>query len=288
MQNDRVLIVTGADSKYFELVCELIHSIEACCPAPITIGFLDFGITTDQSTWLRAHDVMVKKPVTGLVLGRSTDDHTKMGYLSRPFLRENFPGHSIYVWLDADVWLQRWDGIHALCEGADRTGAAVVPQNESAYRFWPWLWGWQIKHFVQGYGPIAGLWLTSRPHINNGVFALRADAPHWERWRRRYQRAYDQTGIAAPHDQFSLNAAVYLDRLPTIFMPATCNWLVDLATPMWNVQSGMLCAPYHPYMPITALHLAGPDTKSQVFEIKATDGTTRHVALRYQPQAAKR
>jgi hypothetical protein len=277
----QVVIVTGADARYFQYARELIESIGACRASPVTIGFFDFGVTEDQHDWLTARGIHVKTPETGLVLGSSAEAwKSKMGYLARPFLRENFPGYSVYIWLDADVWLQSWDGIGALLDGAIQTGAAMVRQNERAYRFWPWLLGWQLKHFVLGYGAVKGAWLASRPHINNGVFAMRADAPHWARWRDRYQKAFDRTRLAAPHDQFGLNAAVYLDRLPVCFLPATCNWICDLAVPMWNSEAAMFCAPYPPHTPIAHLHLAGP-AKTNSFDVKATDGSSRHGPLRF-------
>jgi hypothetical protein len=278
--NRKSIMVTGADATYFELARELIASIEACCPSPTAIGFCDFGITAEQRDWLRSRDVVVKRPETGLALGGPAEEwQASMGYLSRPFLRENFPGFSTYIWLDADVWLQNWQGIQALRDAAAASGAAMIRQNEQAYRLWPWLLGWQLKNFVRGYGVAPGLWLASRPHINNGVFAMQADAPHWDRWRAHYQRAFGRTRRAAPHDQFSLNAAVYLDRLDTEFLPATCNWICDLAAPMWNAEQGMYCIPYAPFTPIAILHLAGP-AKTRSFDIMATDGTSRHGPLR--------
>ncbi len=278
---DRTIIVTGSDERFFGLACELIASIEQNRPGPITLGFYDLGLTDAQRDWLRDHNIITVKPQTRIVLGTAGEDVTgKLAYLARPYLRENFPGFTVYIWLDADTWLQDWSGIAALHEGARSTGAAFVRQDEQAYYIRPWLIGWQFKHFVLGYGVITGLWLATRPHINNGVFALRADAPHWACWHKRYQRAFDRTHLPGPHDQFSLNAAVYLDRLPTKFLSATCNWICDLATPMWNAEHGKYCVPYAPYEPISVLHLAGP-AKSNVFDVTATDGTSRHGPLRF-------
>jgi len=276
-----MIIVTGSDAGYFKYARELILSIEACRPAPVTIGFYDLGLTPDQRAWLEARQVFVKKPFTGLTLGDRGDElQNKMGYLARPFLRENFPGHAVYIWLDADVWMQNWAGIEALYAGATETGAAMVHQRERAYAFWPRLFAWKLKHFVLGYGVTTGIWLTSRPHINNGVFAMRADAPHWEHWRRHYQKAFDRTQLPIPHDQFGLNAAVYLHRLPTRFLPPSCNWICDLAPPVWNAEAGQLCLPYPPHRPISHLHLAGFG-KTETFKLKTTDGSIRQTALRF-------
>jgi hypothetical protein len=277
---DRTIIVTGSDARYFGLACELIASIEQHRPGPVALGFYDLGLTDEQRDWLRDHDVITVKPQIGLTVPDGEDVSGKLAYLARPYLRENFPGFTVYIWLDADTWLQDWSGVAALQRAALATGAAVVRQDEKAFYIRPWLIGWQFKHFMLGYGVFTGLWLGTRAHINNGVFGMLADAPHWAFWHRRYQRAFDRTRTAGPHDQFSLNAAVYLDRLPTTFLPATCNWQCGLATPMWNAEHGKYCVPYAPFEPISVLHLAG-SAKSQVFDIAATDGTSRHGLLRF-------
>lgn len=278
---DDVIIVTGSDSRFFSLACDLITTIERHRPGPVTLGFYDLGLTDNQRGWLQARGVITVDPETGLDAGMTgMAGRGSLAYLARPYLRENFPGFSTYVWLDADTWLQDWSGIQALCDGALSTGAAVVRQDERAYYVRPWLLGWQLKHFVLGYGVLAGPWLATRAHINDGVFALRHDVAHWRCWQWRYERAFARTLLAGPHDQFSLNAAVYLDRLPTLFLPATCNWICDLAAPMWNVEQDKLCVPYAPYQPIGILHLAGP-AKANIFDIKATDGTQRRGPLRY-------
>ncbi|MGD0107131.1 MAG: hypothetical protein ABSC06_24300 [Rhodopila sp.] len=276
-----MIIVTGSDAAYFKYARELILSIEACRPAPTPVGFFDLGLTEDQHAWLVARQVIVKRPSVGSALGDFGDTHQdKMGYLGRLFLRENFPGHAVYMWIDADVWMQNWAGVEALNEGAMQTGAAMVHQNERAYFFNPLLFAWQLKHFVLGYGAPTGIWLKSRPHINAGIFAMRSDAPHWERWLRHYQKAFDRTKLVSPHDQMGLNAAVYLDHLPTKFLSASCNWICDLAPPVWNAETGLLCVPYPPYTPISHLHLAGFG-KTETFKLKTTDGSVRQTNLRF-------
>jgi hypothetical protein len=275
------LIVTGSDAKFFTLGSELIASIRACGPADVAIAYYDFGLTAEQQDWLRQNHVIVRRPEVTLVPPATVAQWpAALSCISRPFLRENFPGYRVYVFIDADAWVQDWAGVQALHDGAVASGAAVVSERERAYRFWPWLIGWRVKHFVRGCGAATGLWLAARPHINAGVFAMHADAPHWERWQARYRETYRRTGVPQPHDQFTLNATIHLDGLASTFLPATCNWICDLAAPMWDSGRRTYCLPYRPYTPIGVLHLAGP-AKSATFDIRATDGTTRRTGLRY-------
>jgi hypothetical protein len=277
----RVIITTAANSKYFDLLRDLLMSIaEHRGGRDVALGCYDLGFTDEQRDWLRARGVRTVVPRTELRIPEGERDVHKLAYAARPFLRENFPDHEIYVWLDADLWLQDWNVIDRLIEGARRHGAAIARENERGYRFQAWLFMWTAKHFIKGYGFLSGLWLLTRPHINNGVFAMRADAPHWQIWRRLYQRAVDRSGQLAPHDQFALNEAIYRFRLPTAFLPATCNWICDRGIPMWNEVTNKYCAPYAPYAPISIMHLAGP-AKSQIYEMRIVgDGRVR-AGLRY-------
>ena len=281
------IVVTAADANYFEFAKDAVESVIAC-RKNMALGFLDLGLNDEQRSWLRDRRVEIVAPKTMLDLPAGLNaQQRQMGYLARPFLREQFPGHETYVWLDADAWVQGRDGLDALMQGAARKGAAFVRQNEPSYRFWPWMVGWMHKHYVLGYGLVRGLWLAWQPMINNGVFAMRADAPHWEAWRLRYQGALTRTSVPAPHDQFSLNAAVYLDRLPAAFLPATDNWICDLATPVWNEEIGRFCSPREPFDPIHVLHLAGA-AKETVFDIKTLAGGTMRRPLRRLPEDVER
>ena len=252
------IIVTAADRNYFQFAQDLIRSVLVHAGSTVALGFLDLGLAADQRTWLVSRGVYVRPPHSPL-RPRSPDEAAlgKMGYLARPFLRENFPGYGTYVWLDADTWLQDCSALDALITGACATGGAMVRQDERAYRFWLWQVCWIHKHSVLVYGALRGMWLASQPMINNGVFALAVNAPHWERWHCHYDSALGRTGLAVPHDQFGLNAAAYFDRLATAFLPATANWICDLATPMWNDNLGKLCVPYLPFDPISIIRFAG-------------------------------
>jgi hypothetical protein len=275
-----LIIVTASDAQYFYLAKELICSIEACQPSSVAKGFIDLGATPDQREWLIEHGVTVRGPECDIQSFGSPDSLTQIGYIARLFLRQIFPGYPVYIWFDADVWIQHWEAVKSLHDGAVRAGAAVVRQHDDAYHYWLRLRAWKYKHFILGFGAVTGLRLAFQQHINNGVFGMQAGAPHWDRWLHYYKSAFARTRCLIPYDQFSLNAAIYLDQLPIWFLPATCNWICDLGIPMWDAEKGMFCTPYAPHTPIATLHLAG-EAKTKMFAVKATDGTSRYGLLRF-------
>ena len=280
--NDRILLVSSADTKFFMLLREMVASLDRLPPADLPaydLAVFDLGLSEADRDWLaeRSAQIAVPRPHDGL---GSAERPLELGFLVRPHLREYFPGYDIYVWIDSDIWLQTPDVLHALIDGARAKGMAIAHENERAYRFQRWLFLWTTKHFVLGYGLFRGLWLLTRPHLNAGLFALRADAPHWQAWAERYQAAFRRTGKLTPHDQFSLNQAIYQDNLPTEILPANANWICDRGVPMWNDETGAFCEPYPPYRPIAALHLAGPG-KRTVYRVRRTGGAAFNAMIRF-------
>ena len=273
----KIIIVTAGDSKVMPFLKGLIRSLEAFPERRgVEIGCLDVGQTDDDKAWLADHDVITAEPSTHLGVPAERLKPYERAFVARPFLREYFPGRDIYVWIDSDVWLQGWWVIEAYCRGAVDTGMAIAHEHERAYRFQGWLLGWFAKHLVLGYGLLNGAWLLSRPHLNSGLFAIRADSPHWELWVHHYQAAWNRTATFNPHDQFSINRLVYggvfaRPKVKTTILPPRYNWICDRGPPMWNDGAHVLCEPYPPYSTIGAVHLAGPG-KSTRYETRRTGG----------------
>lgn len=286
-KNLRVILVTAADAKYFGYASEMIRSVKPFTGGLLEFGFMDLGITDADRQWLADNDV---RCVEGFTRFDTTPlrevQRYHLGYLARPFLRDHFPGYDVYVWMDADAWLQKAEGLDDLISEAARVGGVFIRENDKSYRFTNWLLGWRAKHFLLGAGPLSGAWLWTRPHINNGVFALRGDAPHWQTWQRRYQRAINRTHRPSPHDQFCLNATVYLDGHKSAFLPATRNWICDLATPVWDEERKLFCVPYAPFEPIAVVHLAGL-AKTAVLDIPTTTGHVVKASLRFRGGAGR-
>ncbi len=278
---DQAIVVTAANAGFFSLLSELVASIRAVPDAPVVdLGCYDLGLTGEQVAQLAAAGVRVIRPSTGLEAGRLAEDVGKLGYLARPFLRENFPGYATYVWLDADTWIQSGEALRGLITAARERGAVFVREDEPSYHSNFGLFLWKGKHYLYGYGPLRAARLLLRRQINNGVFAMRADAPHWTIWQRYYQSALTRTGLAAPHDQFALNAAVYLAGPPGATLPATFNWICDLARPHWDENANCFCSPDARRRRIEIIHLAGP-VKTVSFDIPTTRGRILRGMLRY-------
>ena len=281
----KLLIVSSSDTKFFGLLKDMILSLErlARLPSstlpPYALGIVDLGLSDEDRAWLAEQDARIVAPRPHMGAG-SLDRPLELAFLVRPFLPEYFPDFEIYCWIDSDVWLQNEAAVLALVDGARTEGMAIAHESERAYRFQRWLFLWTAKHFVLGYGAFRGAWLLTKPHLNAGMFAIRAGAPHWAAWARRYKAAIERTGKITPHDQFALNQAIYQDRLPTRLLDAGANWICDRGVSMWNDEAGAFCRPYAPHRIISALHLAGPG-KRTAYRIERTGGGNFTTMIRY-------
>ena len=283
----RCLVVTASNSTYMHLLRGCLESF-ASFPgsAGMDVVCFDVGLVEEDRRWLEARGVHLAEPRTHFGIRPEAFDRTQLAFLTRPFLPEYFPGYDVYLWLDSDVWLQRWSVIEDYIRGAMESGMAIAHERERAYRFQPRLFAWMAKHLVLGYGPVEGAHLLLvRPGLNAGLFAIHVDAPHWGAWASHFRTAIERTGKISPHDQFALNRAIHggvLSRpgFPTAVLPPTANWICDRGVPMWNDAEGAFCEPYPPFRPIGALHLAGPAKRTE-YVIRRTGGGEFTAALLY-------
>ena len=254
------LIVSGADSGYFELLQGCVHSIRDKPEGrSIPLGILDVGLKDEERRWLERQGAKIVAPGWDLDFPeRAATPRYKQAQYGRPFIPKHFPGHDLYLWIDADAWVQDWAAIDLFFRAAENNTIALVPEIERSYR--NFYHAYEEFHGVIGEGyraiydePLASR-LAREPLLNNGVFALSAGAPHWQAWadtlRIALQRSRNQLV-----DMTSLNHVIYEQKLPAHFLPARCNWIAHHAEPRRDVAKGFLTEPYLPYQKLGIVHL---------------------------------
>ena len=278
---DGAVIVTAADSGYFDLLVGMIRSVrrfETYRQTPIAV--FDVGFRPDHRAWLQQQDVMVIDPAWHFGISEKTAKSYERAALVRFFIHDYLSGYDYSLWLDPDLWLQDSGVLDRMIEGARATGAAVAHESDRLYRFQGWLATWNLKHKIVGSGLRNGLLLMMRPSYNLGLYCLAADAPHWQAWRQRFQAAYARTNRVTPYEQFAFNEVIHVDKLPTTKLASSDNWICDRCPPMWNEQTGLFCRPTAPFSPLSVLHLAGP-AKNRTYDIEVIGGGRETMSLRY-------
>jgi hypothetical protein len=224
----------------------------------MTLGILDCGLTPEQRAWFAAQDAVIVTPEWDFDFpARATLKDGYKALLARPFLPHYFPGFDLYFWIDADCWVQQGDAIELFLRAA-RTGAlAVAPEIHRSMRHYRHAWTEfstiNGAAYEAAFGKETAERLIRYPLINAGVFALKADAPHWQGWADLLGAALQRT--ADMTDQTSLNVLVYDKGFACEPLPSRCNWPVHHATPAWDAERGLFVEPAMPYDPIGILHL---------------------------------
>lgn len=261
---------------------------------------LDVGLSPDQVAHLKTLAAAVVTVDWEFDFpGRDRTPAYFMAMISRPYLRNYFPGYATYMWIDADAWVQDPAVISQFLAASAGGRIAVVPEIDRGYtqfykrpkpyhrrlshRMYQWAYGWRVADR-----------LGRNPILNSGVFALAADAPHWELWQAAHKaamtrwrwRAGVRDLLGRISEQTALNYVVYGDKAPATFLPAYCNWLCGHGTPMFDPARRLFVEPQWPHQPLGVVHMAGDRIQEIVFQIAQVGGGSVTTGLTY-PDAQK-
>lgn len=276
----RFVVVTAADERFAALARDLLDSLE---PHRRQLGFalavLDLGLKDETRAEFAARVDRTAKPPWPFRPHPVFDARPQ--YLSRavrPFLPDYFPGFEVYVWIDADAWVQHPLALKWLIEAAAISDFAGAPTVHRAYTFTERDTAWLLERYRRAFGEGVARELVTKPYFNSGVVAMRAGSPLWRRYVERFQTALDVWEGEFLSDQAVLNAVIYLDGMNVQRLPARANWLCHLARPLLHETGGRLLEPVFPFEPILVVHNTFDD-KSREFELQTEKGQPRRTRL---------
>jgi hypothetical protein len=268
----RALLITGGDAAFFPFIWAALRSMRKHTDfAALDFGVIDQGLDEQQQRQLDEVGCRRVTPTWTLPVPEPLRDLRNIGLVARTALRDYFPGYDVYLWFDADAWVQTPEFLGAYIEGARRSGAAVATENGSGYRRSLRDKKWWVGNMLAAFGVRNGIRCCTAPSVNIGILCLASDAPHWSAWTRWYTDALDRTG-KLNLDQHAFLAAIELERLDTALLPARFNWQPCLSSPVWNPDRRLLCEPESPHRPLSVLHLAGP-AKLRSYTLRSLSGS---------------
>jgi hypothetical protein len=208
-----------------------------------------------------------------------------LSYAVRSYLPRLVPGYAVYVWFDADAWVQDVGFLRHYLAPARRGQLAIVNEREASYRLNYRNARWHYGNLFLINGLLDGFKLAVARDINTGVLAMAGDHPGWGLWSKRYIQAMQKTG-KADLDQHALLAAIELDGIDVHYLGGEHNWICSRGTPMYDEARGVFCKPYPPFEPIQVMHLAGP-SKRQTYEVPLIQGGSVRRQLLYPPAVSE-
>ena len=292
-------IVSLADANYFLLLEELVDSIKRFKESEdIAICILDAGLNQDQKEKL-SKKVDVIKPAEWDIEVPNFKVKGKewlKSQVSRAFLPNYFPNYEKYLWIDADAWVNSWSSVELFLKGCENKKLSIATSADRAY-------GrvlraeWFFKSFAKiksqnykhakssGFSEKIARQVALKPHLNIGVFALEANAPHWEVWQKNLKKALSGGKIWGS-EQIAMNITIYCDGLNAEILPAYCNWTLIEAL-KFDLKKNSLVEPYLPNHEIGIVHFAGKNNdqirkdKNFLSKIETLDGETIEKKLRF-------
>ena len=291
------LIVSSCDSKYFHLLKELFLSIKKTnLFNEYDFAVLDTGMDLNQLNYLKDNKVIIAKARWDVkvpqykILGRN---HLKT-QTARAFLPNYFPNFKIYIWLDADLWLNDVDSFLLYEKGALNNSLAITPQVDRAYYKlasveWFFNFPKRIKTInYKNIGKSVSKKLAKKyafhATLNAGAFAIKSNSLIWDIFQKNVKLA-SKKGRIFGTDQVALALSVYEDKIPTEFLPSYCNWMCEFNLPFFDENKKMFIEPYLPHNPIALIHLAGLDeirsNKDMLSSIKTLNGNVIKRSLRF-------
>ena len=116
------VIVSLADSNYFQLLDELINSIKRFKESSnVAICILDAGLTNEQKKILSTKVDEIKLAEWDIEVPDSKIKGREWlkSQVSRAFLPKYFPIYEKYLWIDCDAWVNDWNTIEIYFKACD-------------------------------------------------------------------------------------------------------------------------------------------------------------------------
>ena len=295
----RNVIISLADSNYFELLNELINSIKRFKQShEVAICVLDAGLSQKEVDILKNKVDEIKKAEWDIEVPNFKIKNREWlkSQVSRAFLPNYFPGYEKYLWIDADAWVNTWETVELYFKGCEKNKLAIATSADRSYGRVlraEWFFGSFAKIKSQNYKHAKSSGFSEKiarevalkPHLNIGVFALEANATHWEMWQSNLKQALS-SGRIWGSEQIAMNITIYHNNYDVEILPAYCNWtLIDGIK--YDSQNKKFVEPYLPNHEIGIIHFAGKNNdqirtnKNFKSNIKTLDDKEVEISLRF-------
>ena len=263
------VIVSLADSNYFELLNELIDSITRFEKSKdIAICILDAGLAENQKIILskKVDEIKSAEWDINVPAFKVREKEWLKSQVSRAFLPKYFPNYEKYLWIDCDAWVNDWNSVELYFKACNNGKLGITQTIGPGYKIISkvkWIFGklaivksQNFKHAISSKIDLnKARKLAFAPHINIGVFSLEHNSPGWKSWQKNLEQTL-KTGKIFGSEGLAINMSVYIDNIETEFLPLNCNWIASNLLPKFDEDRQIFVEPYLPNYKIGIMHLA--------------------------------
>ena len=263
------VIVSLADSNYFNLLNELIDSIKQFDQSnSVAICILDAGLEKAQLNELSSKVDEIKNAEWDIQVSsiKVRGKEWLKSQVSRAFLPKYFPNYEKYLWIDCDAWVNDWNAIDLYFKACENGKLGITQTIGPGYRIMSkvnWLFGkiaviksQNFKHAISSkIGMDDARKLAFAPHVNIGVFSLQKNSSCWDVWQKNLETTL-KSGQIFGSEGLAINMSIYIDNVETEFLPLNCNWIASNLLPKFDEKEHIFVEPYLPNTKIGIMHLA--------------------------------
>ena len=263
------VIVSLADSNYFELLNELVDSIKSFEKSKDTaICILDAGLSEEQKNELSKKVDEIKSAEWDIDVPafKVKGKEWLKSQVSRAFLPKYFPSYEKFLWIDCDAWVNDWNSVELYFKACENGKLGITQTLGPGYKIMSkvnWLFGkvaiiksQNFKHAIKSkIGIDKPRKLAFAPHTNIGVFSLEKNSVGWASWQKNLEQTL-KSGNIFGSEGLAINMSVYIDDLETEFLPLNCNWIASNLLPKFDEIKNTFVEPYLPNYKIGIMHLA--------------------------------
>ena len=267
--NEKIKIVSGGDSNYFDLLNELLLSIENLKLSDnYSITFLDGGLNADEKNYFISKGIDVIDPGWPDKISkiRSKNKEFLKVELAKVNLDKIFNDVDHIIWIDADAWLQTDAALKIMLSITRKNKLAIYSQASRKQEYHI-----AYKNF---FGPLVILRnvlykaaikgglkknikesLIARPNLNAGIFALSRLSPHWQRlrhWQKNLLLNFRLRVFSIT--QLAIGIIIYHEKFEYEPLPDICNYMDSYR---WSKEMKLFIDIYAPYEPVSIIHMAG-------------------------------
>ena len=130
------VIVSLADSNYFDLVNELINSIKRFEQSEqVAICILNAGLKEEEIQILSKKVDEIKDAKWDIEVPKYKVGNKEWlkSQVSRAFIPNYFPSYEKYLWIDADAWVNSWESIELYFKGCEKNKLAISTSADRSY-----------------------------------------------------------------------------------------------------------------------------------------------------------
>ena len=263
-------LITGGDSKYFDLINELCESVNRLKDKNIKISILDGGLSSEQIKFFQAKNIDVIDPgwPNKETEARAGNKKFLRVELAKANLDKIFPNAEYLFWVDADAWFQNNTALDIVRVVIKKNKLAIVSQAsrlQSHHMSVKKIFGplYLLKNILYKNANKAKLprkiinQLICRPTLNAGIFAIAKSAPHWDRLRYWQQILIRDNRISLfTTTQLALGIISYYENFGYEALPEICNYMGPYR---WSSDLNLFVDYYAPYEAVSIIHMVAQD-----------------------------